>query len=166
MKDIVIKNVYAEVPLDKPDAGYGYEGPVEDLPRNVCPSIIAGLPNLRIQNVRLENIEIVYPGHADPDYAYRGTSKEELDTIPEQEKRYPEFSNWKELPAWGFYIRHADGIEFNNVKITVAGEDYRPAIVTDDVVGLRLKDVRILDPNAPKGKRQIITKDTRKIRKK
>lgn len=166
LKDIVIKNVYAEVPLDKPDAGYGYEGPVEDLPRNVCPSIIAGLPNLRIQNVRLENIEIVYPGHADPDYAYRGTSKEELDTIPEQEKRYPEFSNWKELPAWGFYIRHADGIEFNNVKLTVAGEDYRPAIVTDDVVGLRLKDVRIQDPNAPKGKRQIITKDTRKIRKK
>ena len=58
-KDIVIKNVYAEVPYDKPDAGYNYEGPVEDLPRNVCASGIQGIPGIRIQNVRLENIELV-----------------------------------------------------------------------------------------------------------
>ncbi len=166
LKDIVIKNMYAEVPLDKPDAGYGYEGPVEDLPRNVCPSIIAGLPGLRIENVRLENVEIVYPGHADPEYAYAGTSKEELDAIEEQETRYPEFSNWKELPAWGFYIRHADGIVFDNVRLTVAGEDYRPALVTDDVDGLRMKGLRIGQETAPKGKKQIITKDTKNIKKK
>ncbi len=166
LKDIIIRNMYAEVPLDKPDAGYGYEGPVEDLPRNTCPSIIAGLPDLRIENVRLENVEIVYPGEADPEYAYAGSSKEELAAIEEQETRYPEYSNWKELPAWGFYIRHADGIVFDNVKITVAGKDYRPAIVTDDVNGLRLKNVEIQDSNAEKGKKEIITKDTRNIRKK
>ena len=168
LKDIVIKNMYAEVPLDKPDAGYGYEGPVEDLPRNVCPSIIAGLPDLRIENVRLENIEIVYPGHADPEYAYAGTSKEELAAIEEQETRYPEFSNWKELPAWGFYIRHADGITFDNVKLTVDGEDYRPALVADDVNGLRMTGLEINQETAPKGKKQIITKDTKitKISKK
>ena len=158
--------MYAEVPFEKPDAGYGYEGPVEDLPRNVCPSIIAGIPDIRIENVRLENIHIVYPGHADPEYAYAGTSKEELDAIEEQETRYPEFSNWKELPAWGFYIRHADGIVFDNVTITLAGEDYRPALVTDDVNGLRMKDLKIIDDFAPKGKKQIITKDTKNIRKK
>ncbi len=166
LKDITIKNMYAEVPFEKPDAGYGYEGPVEDLPRNVCPSIIAGIPDIRIENVRLENIHIVYPGHADPEYAYAGTSKEELDAIEEQETRYPEFSNWKELPAWGFYIRHADGIVFDNVTITLAGEDYRPALVTDDVNGLRMKDLKIIDDFAPKGKKQIITKDTKNIRKK
>lgn len=166
LKDVVIKNMYAEVPFDKPDAGYSYEGPVEDLPRNVCPSIIAGLPGLRIENVRMENIEIVYPGHADPEYAYAGTSKEELDAIEEQETRYPEFSNWKELPAWGFYIRHADGIVFDNVKLTVDGEDYRPAIVTDDVNGLRMKNLQINQETAPKGKKQIITKDTKNIKKK
>ncbi len=166
LRNIVIKNLYAEVPLDKPDAGYSYEGPVEDLPRNVLPSIIYGNPDIKIENVRLENIEIVYPGHADPEYAYRGSSKEELDAIPEMETSYPEFSNWKELPAWGFYIRHADGIVFDNVKITVDGEDYRPAIVTDDVNGLRLRNVEIFDDNAPKGKKQIITKDTKNIKKK
>ena len=166
LKNIVIKNMYAEVPLDKPDAGYSYEGPVEDLPRNVLPSIIYGNPNIKIENVRLENIEIVYPGHADPEYAYRGSSKEELDAIPEMETSYPEFSNWKELPAWGFYIRHADGIVFDNVKITVDGEDYRPAIVTDDVNGLRLKNVEINQDTALKGKKQIINKDTKNIKKK
>lgn len=166
LKDVIIRNMYAEVPLDKPDAGYNYEGPVEDLPRNVCPSIIAGLPNLRIENLRFENIEIVYPGHADPAYAFRGSTDADLDAIPEQETRYPEFSNWKELPAWGFYIRHADRIVFDNVKIKVAGSDYRPAIVTDDVDGLTLRNVTIEDQNAGKGKKQIVTKDTKKIRKK
>src|SRR5690606_10022368 len=44
MKDIVIRNVYAEVPLEKPDAGYNYEGPIEDMPRNISPASIVGLP--------------------------------------------------------------------------------------------------------------------------
>ena len=166
MKDIVIKNVYAEVPFDKPDAGYMYEGPVEDLPRNVCASGIQGIPGMPIQNLTLENIEIVYPGKADPNYAYRGTSKAELEAIPELEKSYPEFSNWKELPAWGFYIRHAEGITFKNVKLTVADVDYRPAIVADDVVGLTFQGVQINQADAPKGKKQIITNNVKKFKNK
>jgi len=161
LKDIVIKNVYAEVPYEKPDAGYSYEGPVEDLPRNVCPSAILGLPNMRIRNVRLENVEIVYPGRADSTYAYRGSSPAALAAIPELEKSYPEFSNWKEEPAWGFYIRHADGLVFDNVKIKVAGKDYRPAIVSDDVDGLTLKKVVITQDDAPAGKRQIVVNNTK-----
>ena len=52
------------------------------------------------------------------------------------------------------------------MKITVAGEDYRPAIVTDDVNGLRMKNLKVVDEFAPKGKKQIITKDTKNIKKK
>lgn len=166
MKDIVIKNVYAEVPFEKPDAGYMYEGPVEDLPRNVCPSGIQGIPGMPIQNITLENIEIVYPGKADANYAFRGSSKAELEAIPELEKSYPEFSNWKELPAWGFYIRHAEGVNFKNVKITVAGEDYRPAIVADDVNGLNFKGVQIFQDNTPKGKKQIVTNNVKRFKNK
>ncbi|MDY6377948.1 MAG: glycoside hydrolase, partial [Bacteroidales bacterium] len=166
LRNVVIKNVYAEVPFDKPDAGYSYEGPVEDLPRNVCPSIIFGLPNVPIQNVRLENVEIVYPGKANPEYAYRGTSKAQLDSIPELEKRYPEFSNWKELPAWGFYIRHAEGVTFDNVRLKVADKDYRPAIVADDINGLRLKDLQITDEFADKKMKQVVTKDVKKLKMK
>ena len=166
MKNIVIKNVYAEVPIDKPDAGYMYEGPVEDLPRNVCPSGIQGIPGIPIQNLTLENIEIVYPGKADPAYAFRGTSKAELEAIPELEQSYPEFSNWKELPAWGFYIRHAENLVMKNVKISVKDADYRPGIVADDVNGLTLQGVQILQNDAPKGKKQIITNNVKKFKNK
>ena len=141
LKDIVIRNVEVEVPLDKPDAGYSYEGPVEDLPRNISPSSIVGTPGHRIQNVLLENIVFTYPGHADTAYAYRGCSPEELAAIPEWEKRYPEFSMWKELPAWGLYLRHADNITLRNVTFQLGGEDYRPAIVADDVEGLVVEDL-------------------------
>ncbi|SHF97680.1 Polygalacturonase [Mariniphaga anaerophila] len=155
MKNIRISNVYAEVPITKPDAGYNYEGPVEDNPRNISPASIVGLPDYRIQDVKLKNIEIVYPGAGNPLYAYRGITSAELDSIPEMRKRYPEFSQWKELPAWGFYVRHADGIEFENVKLVAEEKDYRPSIVIDDVKGATFNDVEFVEPGS-EGKDQII----------
>jgi hypothetical protein len=159
MKNIRISNVYAEVPFGKPDAGYNYEGPIEDNPRNISPASIVGLPEYKIQDVKLKNIEIVYPGAGNPLYAYRGTSPAELDSIPEMRKKYPEFSQWKELPAWGFYIRHAEGIDFENVTLTAEKKDYRPAIVMDDVKGGSFKDVTFNEPGSD-GKEQIIQHNT------
>jgi len=159
LKDIVIRNVYAEVPFEKADAGYNYEGPVEDLPRNVCPSSIIGIPGIRVENVLLENVELVYPGRASEQYARRGHTPEELDAIPELEARYPEFSNWKELPAWGFYLRHADGVTFRNVTMRVEGQDYRPALVSDDVKGFKTEGVTVIQ-DAEKDKEQIIRYNT------
>ncbi|MBO4599859.1 MAG: hypothetical protein J5641_03880, partial [Bacteroidales bacterium] len=169
LKDIVIRNVEVEVPLDKPDAGYSYEGPVEDLPRNISPSSIVGTPQHRIQNVLLENIVFTYPGHADTAYAYRGCSPEELAAIPEWEKRYPEFSMWKELPAWGLYLRHADNITLRNVTLRLGGEDYRPAIVADDVEGLvveNLQTSRLTEDPSQEGTltHQLIANDCGKIK--
>ena len=168
LKDIVIRNVEVEVPLDKPDAGYSYEGPVEDLPRNVSPSSIVGTPGHRIQNVLLENIVFTYPGHADTAYAYRGCSPEELATIPEWERRYPEFSMWKELPAWGLYIRHADNITLRNVTLRLEGEDYRPAIVADDVNGLRIENGKVQFENhtGTAANSQLIANNCGKIKNK
>jgi hypothetical protein len=162
MKDITIKNVYAEVPFGKPDVGYNYEGPIEDNPRNISPASIVGLPQYKIQNVTLENIEIVYPGAGNPLYAYRGTSGAELDSIPEMAERYPEFSQWKELPAWGFYVRHAEGIHFKNVRMTAEKKDYRPSIVFDDVNGGSFIDVEFVEPESD-GKKQIIKHNTKSI---
>jgi len=135
MSDITIQNMYAEIPAGKPDAGYEYEGPVEDNPRNISPSVIAGLPGMDISNVTLKNIEIVYPGGSNPNYAYRGIKSADLDSIPEMAEKYPEFSQWKELPAWGFFVRHAKNLKFENVKLTAKAKEYRPAIVLDDVQG-------------------------------
>ena len=146
MKNIVIKNVYAEVPLAKPDAGYSYEGPIEDLQRNISPASIMGLPNYKIENVLLENIEFVYPGGSDPFYASRGLKDKDFESIPEMESAYPEFSQFKELPAWGFYLRHADNITFKNVRFKAVKPDYRPAIVTDKVSNSKFIDVKVIEP--------------------
>jgi len=159
MKNIRISNVYAEVPFGKPDVGYNYEGPIEDNPRNISPASIVGLPDHKIQDVKLKNIKIVYPGAGNALYAYRGTSPAELDSIPEMRKKYPEFSQWKELPAWGFYIRHVEGLEFENVTLTAEKKDYRPAIVMDDVKGGSLKDVKFNEPDN-NGKQEIIQHNT------
>ena len=146
LKDIVIRNVYVEVPADKPDAGYSYEGPVEDQPRNVSPSSIVGTPDHRIHNITLENVEIHYPGGSDSSYAFCGSDPLSLASIAERVTQYPEFSMFKELPAWGFYLRHADNIQMRNVLMTVAGQDYRPCIVADDVNGLTIVDSRPATP--------------------
>ncbi|MBC7774929.1 MAG: right-handed parallel beta-helix repeat-containing protein [Phycisphaerae bacterium] len=148
MKNISISNVYAEVPATKADAGYPYEGPVEDLPRNVSPASIVGMPDVAIENIVLKNVEIHYPGGANPNYAKLGL--DELGKVPELPAKYPEFSMFKELPAWGFYIRHAKGIVFENVTLICGKEDYRTAVVLDDVHGVSFNGLKVEEPEKKK----------------
>lgn len=148
MNNITISNVYAEVPATKPDAGYNYEGPVEDLPRNISPASIVGMPDVPVENVTLKNIEIRYPGGGNAEYAEVGLN--ELDKVPEMAASYPEFSMFKELPAWGFYIRHAKGIKFENVILSAAKKDYRTAVVLDDVHGVTFNSLKVTEPGVKK----------------
>ncbi len=150
MNNITIRNMVAEIPATKPDAGYEYEGPIEDLPRNISPSSIVGLPGQDITNVTLQNIHLIYPGGSNPNYAYRGTNPNELDSIPEMPSAYPEFSQFKELPAWGFYIRHAKNITFENITLTAKEKEYRPAIVLDDVKGASFSRMKYEEPDKEK----------------
>lgn len=147
MENITIKNVYAEVSVTKPDYGLDYEGPsMEDEPRNFSPCSIVGLEGQMVKNVTIENVEIKFPGGGDPAYAKVGVK--ELNKVPELPAAYPEFSVWKELPAWAFYLRHVEGVTFNNVKVTAAAADYRPAIVLDDVNGGSFKAVKAVSPKS------------------
>ena len=151
MENITIRNVYAEVPVDKPDYGVDYEGPtLEDQPRNVLPCGIVGLAGQPVRNVTIENVEIHFPGGGDPSFAKVGTH--ELDKVPEMPKAYPEFSQFKELPAWGFFIRHAEGVTLHNVTLTAQEKDYRPAIVLDDVHRSSFSNIKA---TAPKLKSKI-----------
>jgi hypothetical protein len=160
MSNITISNVYAEVPSTKPDAGYNYEGPVEDLPRNISPSSIVGMPDAIIENITLKNIEIRYPGGGNPLYAKTGL--DELDKVPEMAASYPEFSMFKELPAWGFYIRHAKNIVFENVTLICDKKDYRTAVVLDDVKGASFRALKVSEPE--KKKEPLFSKNSENIR--
>ena len=160
LRNITLSNIKVEVPLGKADAGYSYEGPIEDLPRNTSPSGIVGIPDIPIENVILKNVEIIYPGGGNKNYAYCGTSPEELDSIPEMIDVYPEFSQFKELPSWGLFIRHAKGITLDNVRLVAEAKDYRPAIVADDVQGLEIKNLKTEEPGS-KTKKQVVKRNVR-----
>lgn len=120
------------------------------MPRNISPCGIVGLSDHDITNVTLRNIKIIYPGDGNPFFAYRGLTPAELDSIPEARKSYPEFSQFRELPAWGFYIRHAKNITMDNVQLIAQKPDYRPAIVLDDVHGIKFDNVTYTEPGAEK----------------
>jgi hypothetical protein len=149
LENIRIKNVTAGIAATKPDAGYEYEGPIEDMPRNISPPIIiAGLPGSLIKNVSFTNVELKHPGGGNPQFAK--ILLNELDKVPEIPASYPEFSKFIELPAWGIYIRHASDIQFNNLKLFCTKKDYRTAIVLDDVHGSRFISATITEPDKKK----------------
>ena len=150
LRNVTISNVYAEVPARKPDEGYDYEGPIEKLPSNIAPSSIIGLSDNFITDIKLKNVTIVYPGGGDSFYAKREATPEGLASIPEMARYYPEFSQFKELPAWAFFMRHVKNIEFDNVKVTAEKPDYRPAFVLDNAHGVIFNGVTFTEPNAEK----------------
>lgn len=145
LENIRIKNVSAEIAATKPDSGYEYEGPIEDMPRNISPPIIiAGLPGVLITNVSFTNIELKHPGGGNPMFAK--ILLNELDSVPEIPASYPEFSKFKELPAWGVYLRHAKDIKFTNLSLSCGKKDYRTAIVLDDVHHSEFTTTTIKEP--------------------
>ena len=88
-------------------------------------SIIAGLAESPIEDIRLSHIRIHYNGG--------GTKADAERAIPESEKNYPEPSMFGVTPAYGFYVRHARGITFDNVEVSFEKDDGRPAFFLDDV---------------------------------
>jgi hypothetical protein len=145
LENIKIDHLTAEIAANKPDSGYEYEGPIEDMPRNISPAvIIVGLPGALINGVTLTNIVIRHPGGANPLLAR--ISLNELDSVPEKPAGYPEFSMFKELPSWGAYIRHARGIQFSNVSLTCGKKDYRIALVLDDVQDAKFNSIIVKEP--------------------
>ncbi len=129
LENISIDHVSVEIAAGKPDSGYEYEGPVEDMPRNVSPGvIIAGMPDALISHITLRNMDLQFPGGGDSSFA-----KITPGAVPEKAAAYPEFSMFRELPAWGVYIRHASDIHFSNLHLQCGKKDYRTAVVLDDV---------------------------------
>jgi polygalacturonase len=136
IRDVVIKGLRVEVPAGKPDKGYEMEGPVVDGPHNFFPASIVGMPGNPVEGIRLEDVEIVYKGVEDKGVAYVGLDS--LGRVPEREADYPEFSMFGELPAWGLFVRHVNGLELRHVVLRRERGGFRPAMVFDDVQRLSI----------------------------
>jgi polygalacturonase len=171
VNNVRIRDVKVEVPASKPDAGYEMEGPVLKYPsgfvpssnrivsispsnhstketnvilypHNIIPASITGLPGHPVQNVSLEDIEITYAGGGRKEKAFMPIDS--LHIITEAAGRYPEFSMFGELPVWGLYLRHAEGITMKNVRLSVKQDDYRPSMAADDVQGLTIEGLQVI----------------------
>lgn len=98
-------------------------------------SLIMGIPGHEVEDVKLSNIRIVVTG---------GASKEQAAVqVPEDETGYPDPMNFIPIPAYGFFIRHAKGVELNNVDISYVNEDFRPSFILDDVTGAEFRNVEV-----------------------
>ena len=89
------------------------------------PSSVSGYPGNNVQNVTLRNIDLVCEGY--------GTEGMAEIIVAENSTKYPKPQMMGELPAYGFYLRHVDGVTMENVSVKWRNNDYRPMIVSDDV---------------------------------
>ncbi len=89
------------------------------------PSCFAGIPGHPIEDVKLSNIRHHLAGGLTPGDA--------VPNPPELETAYPEPSMFGTLPAYGFFVRHARGISWDNVDVRFGRQDTRPAYVLRDV---------------------------------
>jgi polygalacturonase len=98
------------------------------------PAIIAGLPGHPVEQVRISNVHIVFNGG--------GTAEDAAAQPPERESTYPEPSMFGKIPAYGFFVRHAAGLELHHVEVSYERDELRPPILLEDVSGVMLDTVR------------------------
>jgi polygalacturonase len=147
LRNIVIRNFKADIAFERPDYAYEIRGPALPFFHNIFPASITGIPGHQVENVLLENIVINYPGRGNDGLAHLPVSR--LEDVPENRADYPEFSMFRELPAWGLYVRHVDGLTMKNIRLKIDAADYRPCIVFDDAQGLNINSLDILGDAKP-----------------
>lgn len=131
IRRVKIRGLHVEVPDGKPDKGYEMEGPELGYAHNTFPASIVGLQGHPVEDVTLEKVEVIYRSVEDKTVAHYGLDS--LDRVPEREADYPEFSMFGELPAWGLYVRHVNGLRLSGVTLRHLQAGFRPAVVLDDV---------------------------------
>ena len=89
---------------------------------------ITGLRGRLVEHVTLENVRLWFEGG--------GTREDARRVVPEVPDKYPEFSMFGVLPAYGFYCRHARKLTFHNVEVYAPKDEERLPLITDDVEDL------------------------------
>lgn len=114
-----------------------------DAAGSIVTSSITGVPGLRPSDITVSNCRLRTVAEGRPEWADR--------EIPEVADQYPEAWMMGRLPAYGFYVRHADRVRLRNVEYIADKPDARPAIVCDDVDDVIMSGLELSAPfgNAP-----------------
>jgi parallel beta-helix repeat protein len=92
------------------------------------PSCIAGIPGHNIEDIRISNMRHHMVGGLTPGDAVADP--------PELVDGYPEPTMFGTLPAFGFFIRHADRLTLDNVEVRFEAQDTRTAFAVVDVADI------------------------------
>jgi polygalacturonase len=92
------------------------------------PSIIAGVAGNPVEDIHISDVYFQQVGGADAEMA--------AIQPPAYEDVYPEPSMFGNLPATGFFVRHARNLVMQNIEIATLAADARPAFWLQDVDGL------------------------------
>ncbi|RKD90651.1 rhamnogalacturonidase [Mangrovibacterium diazotrophicum] len=97
-------------------------------------SMLMGIPGYDVEDIVFSNIWIKVKGGAPAEQA----SVE----VPELETKYPDPQEFGDIPAWGFYIRHAKNIRMSNINLEFDVPDFRPVFILEDVKGASFSDIQ------------------------
>ena len=97
-------------------------------------SIVSGIPDYAIEDVKFSNILLHYKGGAPAEQASLKP--------PEDETGYPGPHHFGPMPAYGFFIRHAKNLEFDRIEVRFETPDARPAFLLQDVDGVDFAHLR------------------------
>ena len=91
---------------------------------------ITGIPGYPVRNIKLSNMILEFAGGV----------KDPVDPadVPELEDLYPEATMFGELPAYAFFIRHAEDISLSDITATTLDPDMRKPVLTEDVRGITI----------------------------
>jgi polygalacturonase len=106
----------------------------------ILPSIISGIPNFPIEDVKISNVYLHQVGGAPAEMAA-------LDP-PENEAKYPDPEMFGAIPASGIFFRHIRNLEVSNVEIATDAADARAAFNLKDIDGADFFRVRVPRPKS------------------
>lgn len=88
-------------------------------------SFIPGIAGGLIEDVLIRRVDLVMAGG--------GTAGMAAAKIPEDAKGYPDAHQFARdgLPAYGFFLRHAQRIRFDQIRVTPSAPDFRPFLRRD-----------------------------------
>ncbi len=149
VSDIRMSNVRAPIFVRLAQRGHGQDVPAAGRLRNISisnlvavgamtASSITGIPGHLVSGISLKNVRITARG---------GGQAEAVDQpVPELEKRYPDAYMFNDLPAYGLYCRHADGLTLDGIDLRIDQPDARPALVLDDASRVVIRAMQAMPP--------------------
>jgi hypothetical protein len=94
------------------------------MPEAPYDSCISGLPGHRVERVVIDGFKVRVPGGAQ--------SVPEAAALPERPDAYPHGGNFGPLPAYGLFVRHAQGVTLKNASFESVRPDARPPVASFD----------------------------------